>query len=239
MAHRLKFWYSDGHFENPPSPYGRGWCLNIDGRRYLYTASSETGAEEPFQGALKKFPDYRVVCVADWSAIQEIAEADIPAIREQTIALRSELVMKQVESTDSDWPAGNNQKSPGPVRPDSNVIGTLAILALLALGGWILFQLLDSTGWVSHTVQSTITAQSNWMVGESKDCFSYTLDAKSAYALGKEPGYALSKVECDNGPGHDISITFWGQENQPGKWAALWRCTRSVDSFTCKQTGAF
>ena len=97
---------------------------------------------------------------------------------------------------------------------------------------------IDSTGYVSHRVQSTITAQADWMVGESKDCFSFPLDAPTASAIGKELGYAFSNMQCDNGPAHKVAIAFWGAENQPANKVAYWNCTRSADSFTCKQTGA-
>lgn len=99
-------------------------------------------------------------------------------------------------------------------------------------------QMIDSTGSVPHRVQSTITAQSNWMVGESKNCTSSPLDADTAQAQGKQPGYAFLKVQCDSGPAHNVAITFWGAKNQPDNKVAYWNCTRSADAFTCKQTGA-
>jgi hypothetical protein len=99
-------------------------------------------------------------------------------------------------------------------------------------------EMVDSTGFASHQVQSTITAQSNWMVGESKNCTSSPLDADTAHAQGKQPGYAFLGVQCDSGPAHNIAITFWGAENQPDNKVAYWNCTRSADSFICKQTGA-
>lgn len=250
MAHKLKFWYSDRHFESPPSPYGRGWCLNVDGKRYLYTASSEPGAEEPFEGAFKRFPDYRVVCVTFWSAIQEIAEADIPAIREQTIALRSELVTSQVESAKLEESRGEESaaESLEKVKADSTTdqivgLGCLGIIAVFVLMLYYTFsdnprapQEIDSSGYISHKVQSIITAQSNWMVGESKDCTSYP---PAAELYGKQAGYAFSYLKCDDGPIHNIPITFWGAEYQLGKKYAEWNCTRTSDSFVCKQTAAF
>jgi len=98
---------------------------------------------------------------------------------------------------------------------------------------------LDSTGYFSHKIQTTITAQDSWIVGESKDCMSYPLNAEAARNAGKEQGYAFSNVDCDNGPGHNMLVTFWGSKDQPGKYAALWNCTRTADAFVCKQTAAF
>ena len=97
---------------------------------------------------------------------------------------------------------------------------------------------IDSTGFVSHKIQSTITAQTNWMIGESKDCISYPLDADTARSFDKQAGYAFLSVECDKGPMHSIAITFWGAENQPENKVAYWNCKRTSDSFICKQTGA-
>ena len=121
--------------------------------------------------------------------------------------------------------------------------GCLVLIVFLLVGVWgireIYDHVFDSTGYVSHRVQSTITAQSEWMVGETKDCASYPLDAKEAKLKRKREGYAFSFVECDNGPAHKIQVTFWGAEYQPGKLVAEWKCTRKSNSFVCKQTGAF
>lgn len=120
----------------------------------------------------------------------------------------------------------------------NGVLGSLVFFLFLALVVWGLRHVFDSTGYVSHDVHSTITAQSDWMVGESKDCMSFPLDADTARAQGKQAGYAFSYVNCDNGPEHNITITFWGAEYQPGKTEAEWNCKRTSDSFVCKQTGA-
>lgn len=98
---------------------------------------------------------------------------------------------------------------------------------------------IDSSGYISHKVESTITAQANWMVGETKDCTSYPLDARDAVLNEKPKGYAFLSLQCDDGPPHKITITFWGAENQPGKTAAEWNCTRTSGSFVCRQTGAY
>ncbi len=129
---------------------------------------------------------------------------------------------------------------------DENV--GLGCLVIVAVAGWLLYLAfadnphapaeIDSSGYISHKVESTITAQSGWMVGESKDCISIPLDAQIASAVGKEPGYAFLYVKCDDGPGRKISVTFWGKENQPENKVAYWKCNRTTDSFTCKQTGA-
>lgn len=94
---------------------------------------------------------------------------------------------------------------------------------------------IDSTGYLSHKVESIITAQATWMVGESKYCTSFPSEAG---LYNKPEGYAFSYVSCDGGPVRNIPITFWGAEYQLGKKYAKWYCTRTADSFTCKQLGA-
>ena len=127
-------------------------------------------------------------------------------------------------------------------------IGCLGGIAVLALCVYSLYFFsadnprvpaeIDSSGYISHEVEATITAQSTWMVGESKECLSYPLDSQSARALGKEPGYAFHYVKCDEGPERKIRVRFYGAENQPGKFVAYWKCTRTSASFVCKQIGA-
>ncbi|MDE3149125.1 MAG: hypothetical protein KGL37_06605, partial [Acidobacteriota bacterium] len=121
----------------------------------------------------------------------------------------------------------------------------LAILAAFIGMGYLTFvddphvpEGIDSSGYISHKVESTITAQSGWMVGESKSCMSIPLDAQIARAVGKAPGYALFYVKCDDGPERKIQVTFWGAENQPENRVAYWQCKRTTESFGCKQTGA-
>lgn len=118
-------------------------------------------------------------------------------------------------------------------------IGCLFLLAILCGAVWAAYNGLDSSGWVPHTVGSVITAQASWMVGESKDCASRPLDSATASAESKPVGYAFGAVECDDGPSHQIKITFYGREEQPTSSMAFWRCTRGESGFTCKQTGAF
>ena len=104
--------------------------------------------------------------------------------------------------------------------------------------GW-----LDSIGWISHREDTVISAQSDWLVGESKECMSATLDRDSAAFLGKEVGYAMSFVSCDDGPEHKMKVTFYGRKVQIEYKIASWRCTRNEvsflndNSFICYQTG--
>jgi hypothetical protein len=116
--------------------------------------------------------------------------------------------------------------------------GCLILLVIVGSVGYGGYSALNSGGWIPHTVDSTITAQGNWIVGESKDCYSTPLDLTTANAEGKPMGYALQALQCDDGPIHQIKVEFYGRSEQPGISMAEWRCTRNESGFTCKQTGA-
>jgi hypothetical protein len=125
-------------------------------------------------------------------------------------------------------------------------LGCLAVVAVIGLLIYYTFvdnpkapQEIDATGYISHKVESTITADSNWMVGESRTCISKPLDSTSARVLQKPVDYALWGLNCGGGDFRKITIKFWGSAVQSGKKAAYWNCVRTSDSFTCKQTEAY
>jgi hypothetical protein len=82
----------------------------------------------------------------------------------------------------------------------------------------------DSFGFESHMVETTITAQQNWLVGESKFCGTVPTAERANRHLVWNPttgnfagdktvssaepstphkaGYAFEYVKCDDGPGH-------------------------------------
>ncbi len=91
---------------------------------------------------------------------------------------------------------------------------------------------LDGEGLTSHQEESTITAQGNWLVGESKYCSSFPL---ASPIEGKKTGYALSYLGCDDGPAHRIKIRFWGREEQPEYGSVNWKCTREDAGFVCEE----
>lgn len=111
----------------------------------------------------------------------------------------------------------------------------LALVVVVFVGGYGAYTGIDSSGWMPHSEDSVITAQANWFVGESKDCTSYPLDAKTAQAMKKPKGYAIAQINCDDGPQHSVKITFFGRTEQPEYDWITWRCTRNESSFTCKQ----
>ncbi len=98
-----------------------------------------------------------------------------------------------------------------------------------------LYDKADSSGWISHEEDSVITAQTNWFVGESKNCTSYPLSPEAARAMGKNAGDAVQRVDCDNGPEHHFKIKFYGRVEQPEYVAVQWSCTRTAGGFTCSE----
>lgn len=93
-------------------------------------------------------------------------------------------------------------------------------------------------GYAMHSVETLITVQDNWLIGEAKDCSSSPLSFKVARLIDEEPGYVALGFNCDDGPRHSIKVTLYGHLNQPDHKIAYWRCTRESEGFTCRQTGA-
>jgi hypothetical protein len=81
----------------------------------------------------------------------------------------------------------------------------------------------DSIGWASHDVETTITAEANWLVGEIKTCNSY---------IGQDGG-AFDRIDCGKGSDRRMKITFYGRSKQPEYEIVTWKCTRTPNSFTC------
>jgi len=99
----------------------------------------------------------------------------------------------------------------------------ILIPLIIALGGISSNSLSDLSGLLPHEVETTITAEVNWFVGESKDCYSY---------IGSDGG-AFDRIDCGKGAEHRMKITFYGRAKQPEYEVVTWNCTRTKDSFTC------
>ena len=93
-------------------------------------------------------------------------------------------------------------------------------------------------GYAQHTVETSISVQQNWFVGETKECSSFPLPEIEASRLGKEWGYVAASINCDDGPMHTVTVNLYGRLNQPEDRIAYWRCTREPEGFACRQTGA-
>lgn len=119
------------------------------------------------------------------------------------------------------------------------VLWTFYVLVICGfmLGVHFVIVALQEHALAPHEVATLITAQSNWLPGESKDCQSATLDANAAAKVRKPIGYALAMIACDDGPTHSMKVQFYGKTVQPEYKVVLWHCTRNDNEFTCKQTG--
>jgi hypothetical protein len=116
-----------------------------------------------------------------------------------------------------------------------------AILLLLSLGGWGGFDLFHWTpllSYIPHTVESSITVDQDWLVGESKKCTSVIIPSVLANSIKMKAGYAVLSFHCDDGPFRDMKFRIFGRTEQPEHKVAKWRCTRESEGFTCRQTGA-
>jgi len=122
-------------------------------------------------------------------------------------------------------------------RESARGLAYLFVLGVVAYPAYAIYAAIDSSGWIPHREDGVITAQANWFVGESKDCMSYPLDIGAARTLHKMKGDAITKISCDDGPDHNVKITFWGRTEQPEYSWVRWQCTRNEGSFTCKQVG--
>ena len=92
------------------------------------------------------------------------------------------------------------------------------ILCVLVAAIYAGYQWLESVGYISHSVETVVTAQGKWFVGETKVCTSAIKESPFAY------------VSCDDGPEHKVKITFFGREKQ-GSNFATWNCKRNDLSF--------
>jgi hypothetical protein len=126
---------------------------------------------------------------------------------------------------------------------DKLVLGIEFCLILVMFVGLVICPMIyenaDSSGIIPHNEETTISAQPTWLVGESKDCVSYPLlTYAQAAPLGRPVGYAVDRINCDNGPQHRIRIKFFGRLEQPEYSAVQWKCTREEGGFTCYEISA-
>jgi hypothetical protein len=110
------------------------------------------------------------------------------------------------------------------------VAGLLWVLWSAAVG---LYKVIDSKGMIPHEAEVSITAQGNWLVGESKTCATFPGNPSNP-----QTGDAISFVSCDEGPAHQIRVEFWGRKRQAEYSAVYWKCKKEDSSFTCAELSA-
>jgi hypothetical protein len=116
--------------------------------------------------------------------------------------------------------------------PVSKGVLVLTVAVILIAVVVAAYDVLDSTGWIPHREDTTITAETTWLIGESKECVSYSVPAEYAN-VRRAVGHAVDLLHCDSGPNHQMKVTFWGRVNQPEYYSVTWKCTREQDAFTC------
>ena len=109
----------------------------------------------------------------------------------------------------------------------------LLIFATFGIYNWI-----DENGYLPHTVEASIQAQQNWLVGETKLCSSVPLGYQFSQLRNKKEGFVAALIDCNGGPYHTMQVKLYGRTEQPEHKAVTWRCTRETESFTSWQTGA-
>jgi hypothetical protein len=116
-----------------------------------------------------------------------------------------------------------------------SVLGFVLLIGAFVLigAGW---EYWDDSGYHPHTVETFISASSDWLEGESKQCSSKPVGSDMATAM-KVPHYSVtSSVICDNGDLHQIKVTFWGRTTRPERRAqdgVTWKCTKKPGEFVC------
>jgi hypothetical protein len=120
------------------------------------------------------------------------------------------------------------------------------LLTVAVIGAWITlwwavfygFNALSFNGYFPHFVETEISVQPDWLVGEVKECSSPVLNRPIAHDLGKKNGYVAEVMYCDDGPKRAMNVTLFGRLEQPEHRWITWKCRRDATGFTCHQTGA-
>ena len=124
-------------------------------------------------------------------------------------------------------PGSPKQRPNGDLKETATGCGCLVVLCIVGYAIYGGYGWLDWIGWISHREETVISARSDWLPGESKECVSYTRKKEWATFSDKDVGYAMPWVKCDDGPDHHIRVTFYGRKVQPEYQAIGWRCSRN------------
>lgn len=122
------------------------------------------------------------------------------------------------------------------------VLGIVAALLVLRAPSQI-YKGANDAGYVSHSKITPVLTQSNWMVGEYRDCDVWWVQADGSIEALRCPTDAPLYTDARNE--HDLRVKYWGrtvrkdyigtQASYDGKsgpmW--LWRCQRRANGLTC------
>lgn len=187
--------------------------------------------------------DYTLQALA--VANEELSQRQLrePTTRREKMLNRT-LAVAETALEETDGMQGRSERKPvSDAKETGTGCGCIFILMIVGTAIFAGYEGLDSIGWISHREETVITARSDWLVGESKECWSTPLNSEGAALLKMDLGYTMSSVSCDDGQEHKMSVTFYGRKAQTQYKVVTWRCTRSEvsflndNSFTCYQTG--
>jgi len=141
--------------------------------------------------------------------------------------------------------------------------GCLIILALLAAGGIAAFSSLKQNGWIPHSHDTPVWIQSDWLVGEYRECdmparTTRLFCGRDSIAGKSIAGFADSVSDDDATNAfnaamtrnaqtdwtplekyfHVLPVRYYGRlvrpERDTERAILSWRCQRNGDSLTCK-----
>ena len=115
------------------------------------------------------------------------------------------------------------------------------VLFLVLIFGLVIFDQLDSDGYIPHEQTVDVLMTNDWLVGENRVCWSQMeLDKKGQYTGKMVALYC--PVEGRDDERHNMAVKFWGRidpKNLDGKEVPIatnWKCTRHSDGWICKAT---
>ena len=137
-------------------------------------------------------------------------------------------------------------------------VGWLLIAGFTLVSAVSLYESLDNSGWISHSHDTPVWIQGDWLEGEYRECDMQTTtpafegshydaaDLKTLprlFCARQANGFfewSETKTGTDtswqtiSGDFHTLPVCYYGRLERPDKWRISWRCQRNSNSLTCK-----
>jgi hypothetical protein len=134
------------------------------------------------------------------------------------------------------------------------VLAAYIVFCLLFVG----YASLDENGWLSHSHDTPVWIQGDWLVGEYRECdMQTTTPAFEGSNYSGEVLKTLPRLFCAkqddglfvwsetrtgtdmtwqtiSGDFHTLPVSYFGRLERPDKWRISWRCQRLSGSLECK-----